>query len=247
MPSLLNMVHPNYQWCLAIFFTLLKKFNIWWYTELARKASGGQENIARPVAIYGICVMHSISLTVLLGANITSTAAYLLMACDCIINTVSCAKIVKTHRNGIGTANSGQNDALNCLALKEFLELVIPAIYSASFLIAFYGPNAEIIGGVKSEYWGHERVDNLSKKFEKIGMFFAIDIIRGISFGLVLWRFCRLNLFKAYCVIIQKYGILILLHIASNQAGVRYSFTLVYLTHIYIYLKKNGIITFNHN
>jgi len=226
MPSLLNMVHPNYQWCLAIFFTLLKKFNIWWYTELARKASGGQENIARPVAIYGICVMHSISLTVLLGANITSTAAYLLMACDCIINTVSCVKIVKTHRHSIVTVNNKHNEALKCLALKEFLELIIPAIYSASFLIAFYGPNAEIIGGVKSEYWEYDRVDNLNNKFEKIAIFFTLDFIRGISFGLVLWRFCRLNLFKSYCFIIQKYGLQVMLCIVANQAGVRYTIIL---------------------
>ena len=150
------------------------------------------------------------------------------MACDCIINTFSCAKIVKMYRHGTGTLSTKQNEALKCLALKEFLELIIPAIYSASFIIAFYGPNAEIIGGVKNEYWTYQRVTSLSNKFEKVGMFFVIDFIRGISFWLVLWRFCRLNLFKAYCVIVQTYGIPILLNIVSMLTGVRYSILLLY-------------------
>ena len=223
MRSLLNVVPPNYQWCLALLYTLVRKFNVWWYTELTKKASGGNKNIARRVAICAIGCMYAISITILLGSNITLTTACLFIVCDCIINTCSCVKILKNHRQGIYIVSSEQSEALKCLALKEFLELIIPVIYSASFLIAFYGPNGEIIGGVNSEYWNHKPVESLSKKFEKIGMFFAIDFIRAISFGLVLWRFCRLNLIKSYCLIIQKYGILIMLNIVANQAGVRYT------------------------
>ena len=100
---------------------------------------------------------------------------------------------------------------MRSLALKEFLEVLIPGIYFLSFMAAYYGPNAEIIGNVRNDYWAYEKVDDLGQKLNTIVIFFVIDAIRGLIFGLVLWNFSRSNLYAAYCYIIQYYGIYILL------------------------------------
>ena len=70
------------------------------------------------------------------------------------INTVS-----QLYTNDI--SNPEQNPALFCLTLKEFMELSIPAVYCASFLMAYYGPNAEVLGNVKNDYWQFEKVENV--------------------------------------------------------------------------------------
>ena len=38
------------------------------------------------------------------------------------------------------------SDLLQVLALNEFLELIVPICYLFCFLIAFYGPNAHLLG-----------------------------------------------------------------------------------------------------
>ena len=104
---------------------------------------------------------------------------------------------------------------MRCLALKEFLEVMIPGIYCLSFVAAFYGPNAGIIGNVRNDYWAYEKVDDLGYKLNKIVIFFVFDAIRGLIFGLFLWNFSRSNLYAAYCYITQNYGIYILLRISN--------------------------------
>ena len=47
---------------------------------------------------------------------------------------------------------------IDSLALKELFEVLIPSVYSITFIIAFYGPNAEVIGNVKNDYWQYKKV-----------------------------------------------------------------------------------------
>ena len=101
------------------------------------------------------------------------------------------------------------NVEMRCLALDEFLTILIPGIYCLSFTAAYYGPNAEIIGNVKNDYWRYEKVDDLGQKLNLIFIFFVIDAIRAMIFGLVLWIFYRLNLYAAYCYTVYRYGVYI--------------------------------------
>ena len=106
--------------------------------------------------------------------------------------------------------NSDKRKALKCLALKEFLEIFVPSIYCISFVIAYYGPNADIIGNVKNDYWQFEKVENLVKKFENVLILLIIEACRGLLFGIILRCSCRLNMFTAYCYVIRHYGVFIL-------------------------------------
>ena len=114
-----------------------------------------------------------------------------------------------------------QNDALQCLSLKEFLELSIPAVYCASFVIAYYGPNANILGNVQNDYWQYEKVENVFEKLTFNAIFFIIDSLRASLFLIVLWRYCNLNMFKTHCDNISQYGMLILLYMTQFMNLVR--------------------------
>ena len=111
--------------------------------------------------------------------------------------------------------------ALKCLALKEFLKILVPAVYCLSFIVAYYGPNAHLIGNVKNEYWQFEKVSDLGKKFQCIIIAFVIDVLRGIVFGLILWHLCKVNMFYAYCYIVRYYGVFILFFGSAVINGVK--------------------------
>ena len=42
---------------------------------------------------------------------------------------------------------------LLCLTLNEIVEAVVPLSFFVCFLVSYYGPNAALIGGVKSDFF----------------------------------------------------------------------------------------------
>ena len=102
------------------------------------------------------------------------------------------------------------------LTLIELIEILTPLVYISSLLIAYYGPNSAILGNYGNDYWQYKKVENVVDRLRNNGIFFVIDALRGVIFGLFLWRFCRLNMFKRHCDNIRQYKILIL----TNMTGI---------------------------
>ena len=225
MSSLFLIIPLKTQWCLGFLLPVMKKLNLWIATKIAFKAAGGSTTPAKVAMICGVGGMHSFMLTLLLASKVTQTTAYLVMILDSLPNILSCAKIVKRHYRVADVINWEANEAVLCWTLKEFLELLIPCVYCASFLIAYYGPNAEILGNVKNDYWQFERVDNVFEKLKAVGIFFGFDVVRAILCGLILWFLCKINVCKTYCYIMYTYGMLILFYImaALNVVFICYS------------------------
>ena len=59
-------------------------------------------------------------------------------------------------------------DDLDQLVLTERIETVIPLLFISTFLMAFYGPNAELIGNVKLTLWQYEAVTDINVFLENI-------------------------------------------------------------------------------
>ena len=100
------------------------------------------------------------------------------------------------------------------------MEISIPVVYCISFVIAYYGPNAEILGNVKNDYWQYQKVNSVFDKLRNNAIFIVVDAIRGAIIGLLLKRFCKLNFLRTYCEIISSYGILVLVYVSGALAVV---------------------------
>ena len=44
-------------------------------------------------------------------------------------------------------------EALKVLVLAETLEFIMPLGYMSCFIVAYFGPNANVLGNVKNGYW----------------------------------------------------------------------------------------------
>ena len=135
-------------------------------------------------------------------------------------------KIWKLRYQGSEMARAQQKIAFTCLTLKEYFELAIPFVYCTSFVVAYYGPNASIIGNVKNDYWQYKKVENIFEKLSNNGIFFFIDAMRGMLLGLILKRFCNLNMYVTHLDNIRSYGILMI----TNMTGILTLVTKVCLT-----------------
>ena len=126
------------------------------------------------------------------------------------MNGWSVRNIVRNRQQVTTHATVIRDMSLRLLALKEFLEILVPAVYVLSFTGSYLGPNYEILGGIGSDHWHHESVSSLYDKLEEVLIFMIAESIRGLTFAVILWKFCGLNMYSAYCDVIRNYGLLIL-------------------------------------
>ena len=215
--SFLSKTPKTYQWCVGVLLPFIKKVSSIVTTKIAIKASQEESLSAKIAMIANVGSIHSFAVSLLMGSDISSTTAYVIMLLDSIPNILSFRTIVKLHRIG---EKEKQMEELKCLALKELMEISIPVVYCISFVIAFYGPNAEILGNVKNDYWQYQKVEIVFDKLTNNAIFILVDAIRGAIIGLLLKRFCELNFLRTYCEIISSYGILVLVYVSGALAVV---------------------------
>ena len=212
LPALFLGDKTQLQWLLVIFLPLWKKICLWWNEKMALKITLGHKFVSKINSIIWLGFAHSFSITLVLASTkIHLITACLLMLSDFMFNLWSLMKILRQKRSPLTDQQDEELDTALCsLAVREYLEVLIPSMYCLSFIVAYYGPNAELIGNVKCEIWTFEKVNNLFDKLKFIFLFIVIDGIRGVSFGFVLWYFRNLNMYSAYCRTLKAYGKLIL-------------------------------------
>ena len=96
---------------------------------------------------------HMIFVSVCVGGVATDATLYTLLATDFIINNYFA---VMTWRNFTQKKLQKLKKSVQILVLSECLEIVIPLAYLLCFVIAYYGPNAEILGNIKNDYWQYQ-------------------------------------------------------------------------------------------
>ena len=226
IPTLFLVVLVKFQWCLGILLPCLKQFVLWMYRKSAYKAAGRKTFSATIMVITLGCSIHSFSVVLLLGSKVTITTAYVVILLDSLPNLWSCLQIVKKNRSRISTLAESTiiEDELKCLVLEELLEVLVPAVYCSSFLIAYYGPNMEILGNVGSDMWQYEKVKDVAVELETTALLFLIDAALAITTGIILWLFCKINTLKTYCYIVYHYGLYISTTIAGSLCAVSIHF-----------------------
>ena len=229
LSALFNVIPIEFQWCIALFLPMVKEANTWIYTKVACKAAGGNTLPAKLAGVCGGGAGHMMVLIVLLDSKFEPLTEYLIMICDCIPNVASGMKIIKLHKQGRNMEEQ-KNTEVKCLVLEEFLEVAVQIAYSTSFILAYYGPNATLLGGVYTDLWQHEKVHSLGDKLSNVGTFFLIDVVQLIICGYTMYRFCELNMYETYMWLSYRYGPLICLTLS----------VCIYLVRQYFYIISRG-------
>ena len=112
-------------------------------------------------------------------------------------------------------------DDLDHLVLTERVESVVPLLFLSTFLMAFYGPNAELIGNVKLTIWQFEAVTDINNLLKNIYIFLIIDFSSAIVNGFLLWKTCRINSFKILKQMQKNYWLIMGLQEAMLFLGVK--------------------------
>ena len=99
---------------------------------------------------------HMIFVSVCVGGIATDATLYTLIATDFIINNYFAVMTWRAKRNFTQKSLQKLKKSAQILVLSESLEIVIPLAYLLCFVIAYYGPNADILGNIKNGYWQYQ-------------------------------------------------------------------------------------------
>ena len=117
------------------------------------------------------------------------------------------------------------------LTLTERIETLVPLTYMICYAIAYYGPNAEILGSVKLDLWQFKPILDFDKYMTSLFMLFSVDFLSLIMNGIILWTTCNINMFKVFRKIQSEFWLIM---------AVQQAYSLLEVIKIYdLYLKRN--------
>ena len=87
-------------------------------------------------------------------------------------------------------AISGQVDEL-ILSERQSLHTFT---YLTLIIMAYYGPNAEILGNIKLRIWQFQNpISDIYIYVYNVGLWLSVDVFSLIINGILLWHFCKIN------------------------------------------------------
>ena len=88
--------------------------------------------------------------------------------------------------------------------------------------MAFFGPNAEILAGVRLKIWHIQTsVNDFNAFATNVGMLIGVDFISFVINGLVLWELCKIDIFKGLQKIQKQYWFVMIFTEATLVCKVR--------------------------
>ena len=81
--------------------------------------------------------------------------------------------------------------------------------------MAYYGPNAVLIKGIKNDYFGGQVVEDVQYVYFVMALMFIFDLIGVVITGTFLRYYCNIDLFQDFSNMIGKYWVIFLIKLPS--------------------------------
>ena len=204
---------PNYlQWILPLVVPLIKAVNDRIICFFMTK-SASPKNVVE-IKFMGkilLNLMYDFWLAISLASRTTKSTGYIILGLNFFIDMSLCYKVVqldkKVSENDFSSPNTQniKQQILTELMLNEIAQVVAPFAYIVSFLIGYYGPNKDILGGIGCEIWHYKKIKDVKTHLMPVIKMTLIDMVSVIIAGISLRWFCNINIGKEYCKTMKKY------------------------------------------
>ena len=205
--SILLKVSTSYQPFVACILPLLLKINVKIVNKIIIPASNGDSFQTTFVATFLVTLYYTLDITVKLGSITTFATGCTLMFLKLLMDFYICFKIFQAKRKMPEDTNNSIK-YLQKLVLNEIVEFICPTSFMLSFLVAYNGKNAPLMGGIGSSMWQYNEIEDVYATLGMMMMFFVTDLSSVVVCSLLLWAYCKINFFKAVFQIIDEFGLL---------------------------------------
>ena len=217
---LFSLVSLKIQWIVAFVLPVVRELNSRIQDRIMHNETGFPDEDSKATTNVALNSYYALYVAVFLGTVATTTTGYCILGVDFALNIYSCIKIIKLHRQvqpkGTENLEHQRREELISLILAEILEILVPLSYIATFTTAYYGPNANILGNIRNDYWQYIPVDDPGKLVHAVFQMFLIDFSSAIVGGLLLWKFCSINFVKEICKVMKSHWLLVAIKLSNH-------------------------------
>ena len=215
------------QWIIAFIIPIFRGFYEWILPKFFNRAAGHQNEASTFFLECNIGCHWAFYVTVRL-ASADELAENWMFGVEMCINFCYAFQIVFLHNKIQGDMTDEEitkwktkkQAILRNLVSTEAIEILIPLAYSACYASAYYGPNAKIMAGVRSTYFGMKEGD-IKDILQSVFKMAVVDAFGAILIGGLLRLLCQINIFDEFCIIMKKHWITILTIMGSCLIFVR--------------------------
>ena len=211
---------------MAILIPTFKEFTKFCLSKVMHKIVGTKNetaNVALGIRVnvnFGVFVV-----TRLPGARVITVIC--IAASDIILQLVMSFQIVRLHKKVIQNRDNihepEKRKAILALSLAEICEGLIPLSYAICFAMAYYGPNAKLIGNVGNDLWAYKVVSDINWTFLVLFGFAFIDFFSVLLNAIIILIYAKVKLMEECCSTLQKYWHIIAVMLPSTMISYFFS------------------------
>ena len=92
------------------------------------------------------------------------------------------------------------------IVVNERVEGIIPLVYLTLIVMAYYGPNANLLGNIKLQIWQYEsQIGDIEKFITNIILLLFVDFLSFLVNGAFIWNFCKVNVLSVFMKIQKSF------------------------------------------
>ena len=222
---MIPMLPPYMHWILAILLPMLRDINKGIFDKCLDQSMPYNRPVVKLGFLTFIRSLNTIYVAIIL-ANVNERTLYSITGIEFVLQFHSCYKIIKLQRKIM--ADNFQSDEMTekvkanvtDLVLGETIDVLASLAYSITLAVAYHGPNATILGNIKNSFWTYEEIWDIYKSLELVFWIALIDFGIAVFCGILLWIFCRINLFREFCRMMKTNWLSIALRISFIMSRV---------------------------
>ena len=211
---------------MAILIPIFKEFTKFCLSKVMHKIVGTQNEKAN--AALGIRVNVNFGVFVvtrLPGARIITVIC--IAASDILIQLMMSFQIVwlhkKVNKKEENIYEAEKRKATLALSLAEVCEGLVPLSYALCFAMAYYGPNAKLIGNVGNDLWAYKAISDISWTYLVLFGLLLIDFLSLLLNAIIIWIYANVKLMEECSSALQKYWQIIAVMLASTLSSYFFS------------------------
>jgi hypothetical protein len=225
----IHVIRLDLQWIIGIGILVVKELNDRVVGKFVSKISMVDNIDAKITAKIHLSWFFTFWLAIVMATSATALTCYCILGISFGINIVLCLKIIRLHKRAAPNDSAKRNnitlkeESLTELILNETMEISVPVLFVSTFTVAYYGPNASVLGNVGNGYWHYQPTKDLKTLFTPVFEIFLIDSSSALINGVLLWKFCHLDVIEAYCRIVKKYWVVLTISAIAmlNKVGIK--------------------------
>ena len=220
---LFTAISGHVQFLFAVLIPVAKQFNTRILTILLSKMAGRNEEMSNALMAVSLNVHYSLFVVIRLNGAETLTMIVMVF-CDFLLHFWQTIQIIKLDKKTviddeeIKVFKQIKATKVRNLVLAEITEVIVPLAYAIGFAMAYFGPNAHLIGNVKNDFWAYKKVEDVGRLFAIQFLLFGIDSCSVALNAILLSKFGDVALINELFKAVKRYWMIFIIRLGQSIA-----------------------------